>query len=64
VEYLPPYAPDFNPIEQAWSKLKTALRQHKARTQRTLERALTALLPTISGTDARAWFRHCGYSLH
>lgn len=64
VEYLPPYSPDFNPIEQAWSKLKTALRQRKARTRRTLERALTVLLPTISGTDARAWFRHCGYSLY
>jgi transposase len=64
VEYLPPYSPDFTPIEQAWSKLKTALRQRKARTRRTLERALTALLPTISGTDARAWFHHCGYSLH
>ena len=64
VEYLPPYSPDFNPIEQAWSKLKTALRQRKARTRRTLERALTVLLPTISGSDARAWFHHCGYSLH
>lgn len=64
VEYLPPYSPDFNPIEQAWSKLKTALRQRTTRTQRTLERTLTRLLPTISGTDAQAWFRHCGYSLH
>jgi transposase len=64
VEYLPPYSPDFNPIEQAWSKLTTALRQRKARTRRTLERALRPLLPTISRADARAWFRHCGYSLH
>lgn len=62
-EYLPPYSPDLNPIEQAWSKLKTALRQRKARTRRTLDRVLPALLPTISGTDARAWFHHCGYSL-
>jgi transposase len=64
VEYLPPYSPDFNPIEQCWSKLKTALRQRKARTQRRLERTLLELFPTISGADARAWFRHCGYSLH
>lgn len=63
-EYLPPYSPDFNPSEQAWSKLKTALRQRKARTRRTVERALTALLPSISGADARAWFHPCGYSLH
>lgn len=64
VEYLPPYSPDLNPIEQGWSKLKPALRQRKARTRRTLERALATLLPTISSADARAWFRHCGYSLH
>jgi transposase len=64
VEYLPPYSPDLNPIEQSWSTLKTALRQRKARTRRTLERALSALRPTISSADARGWFRHCGYSLH
>jgi transposase len=64
VEYLPPYSPDWNPIEQGWSKLKTLLRQRKARTRRAVERALTALLPTISSADARAWFYHCGYSLH
>lgn len=64
VEYLPPYSPDFNPIEQGWSKLKTALRQCKARTRRTLERALSTLLPTVSDADARAWFQHCGYALH
>jgi transposase len=64
VEYLPPYSPDWNPIEQGWSKLKTLLRQRKARTRRALERGLAALLPTISGADAQAWFHHCGYSLH
>ena len=64
VAYLPPYSPDLNPIEQGWSKLKTALRQRKARTRRTLDRALSALLPPISSADARAWFRHCGYSLY
>lgn len=64
VEYLPPYSPDWNPIEQGWSKLKTALRQRKARTRRTLERTLALLLPSISRSDAQAWFHHCGYSLH
>lgn len=34
VEYLPPYSPEWNPIEHGWSKLKTALRQRKARTRR------------------------------
>jgi len=46
------------------SKLKTALCTRKARAQRTLARALTALLPTFSRADAGAWFRHRGYSLH
>jgi transposase len=64
VQYLPPYSPDLNPLELGWSKLTTALRQRKARTRRTLERALAAFLPTLSPAHARAWFRHCGYSLH
>lgn len=64
VEDRPPYSPDFTPIEQCWSNLKTALRQRKARTRRRLERTLSELFPTISGADARAGFRHCGYSLH
>jgi transposase len=64
VVYLPPYSPDLNPIEHCWSKLKTALRHRKARTRKALERALSALLPTISPSDAQGWFRHCGYSLH
>jgi transposase len=64
VEYLPPYSPDLSPIEHCWSKLKTALRHRKARTRKTSERALAALLPTISPSDAQGWFRRCGYSLH
>jgi transposase len=59
--YLPPYSPDLSPIEQGWSKLKTFLRGVGARTRRTLERAIRHALTTISGTDARAWFAHCGY---
>jgi transposase len=62
--YLPPYSPDFNPIEQGWSKRKTALRRRTARTRRAVERAVATLLPTLARADARAWFRHCGYSLH
>jgi len=61
---VPPYSPDFNPIEQAWRKLRTALRQRKARSRRALARALCDLLPTISSADAQAWFRHGGYAPH
>jgi transposase len=63
VRFLPPYSPDFSPIEQAFSKLKTALRQANARTRPALEDAIAAGLATITQPDAAAWFRHCGYGL-
>jgi transposase len=56
LEYLPPYSPDMNPIEQMWSKLKASLRAAKARTSRTLHHAITKALVSVSGKDARAWF--------
>jgi len=55
--YLPPYSPDLNPIEKAWSKLKAQLRSAKARTVEALDIAITDLLPTIRPQDAQAWFR-------
>ena len=55
--YLPPYSPDLNPIEKAWSKLKTLLRSVKARTRQALEEALSQLLPRLTPEDAQAWFR-------
>ena len=64
VVYLPPDSPDVNPIEQCWSKLKTALRAAKARTLADLEQALEQALRTISLHDIRAWFTHCGYPVH
>lgn len=63
VRFLPPSSPDFTPIEQAFSKLKTALRQAGARTRQDLEAAIAAGLTTITAHDAQAWFRHCGYAL-
>ena len=60
--YLPPYSPDFNPIEQAWSKVKQHLRSAKARTRETLESATTDALATITPDNAAAWFAHCGYA--
>ena len=55
--YLPPYSPDLNPIEKAWAKLKQLLRSAKARTQETLDQAITELLPLLTAEDAMAWFR-------
>lgn len=62
--YLPPYSPDLNPIEQAWSKLKGHLRSAKSRTAAALEETIAQALPTISAQNAAAWFSHCGYGLH
>ncbi len=55
--YLPPYSPDMNPIEKAWSKLKTLLRAAKARSKEALDQAIAELLPLITTEDAKAWFR-------
>ncbi len=60
---LPPYSPDFNPIELMWSKLKTLLRTAKARTTDELDAAVSAALPRISASDAHGWFRHCFVSI-
>ena len=62
--YLPPYSPDYNPIEQAWSKIKTLLRGVGARTRRKLYRSLHSTLAQVTAQDAEAWFAHCGYPLH
>jgi transposase len=60
---LSPYSPDFNPIEQCWSKIKTFLRRAKARTVEALIDAIKHALDTITEADIRGWFTHCGYSL-
>ena len=57
--YLPPYSPDLNPIEKAWSKLKEILRTAKAQTSHDLYQAIRNALPQISTENATAWFRTC-----
>jgi hypothetical protein len=63
-QLLPPYSPEFSPIENCWSKLKTKLRSAKARTRQALDEALSAAIDSISAADAKGWFKHCGYPLH
>lgn len=63
LRFLPPYSPDFTPVELAISKLKTTLRRLAARTQETLDEAITAAANEVAPNDARHWFKHCGYSL-
>jgi len=59
--YLPPYSPDFSPIELAFSKLKAFLRQVQARTQEALDDAIRRALDLITPDEARAFIKHCGY---
>jgi transposase len=61
--FLPGYSPDLSPIEEAFSKLKTALRRAGARTREALEEAIGQALLTITAQDAQGWFQHCGYPL-
>ena len=61
--YLPPYSPDFNPIEQCWAKIKEFLRAAKARLLEALEQAITAAFATITAENSAAWFQHCGYRI-
>jgi transposase len=59
--FLPPYSPDFNPIENMWSKLKSGLRAFKAQTYLALTEALEQVFATVSESDIYHWFTHCCY---
>jgi transposase len=59
--YLPPYSPDFSPIEECWSKGKALLRAKAARTLEALEQAIAEALAASTSQDAHGWFAHAGY---
>ena len=59
--FLPTYSPDLNPIEQAFAKTKQALRRSGARSFETVVAAVTAVLSTVSVTDAQAFFADAGF---
>ncbi len=61
VLFLPPYSPDFSPIEEAFSKVKNILRKAQARTHEVLVEAIGRALDAISRRDALGWFEYCGY---
>jgi transposase len=60
--YLPPYSPDFNPIEMIWSKVKRLLRTAAARTVETLHLAFGRAMDAVTAADICGCFRHCGYA--
>jgi transposase len=59
--YLPPYSPDYNPIEQAFSKVKGLLRRAEARSREALVEAMGTALSKVTAQDARGFFGDCGY---
>ena len=63
VAFLPPYSPEFNPIEKAWAKLKEMVRRTATLSREAFDRAVAAAMNEISTTDIRAWTQHAGYAL-
>jgi transposase len=59
--YLPPYSPDFSPIEEAFSKVKDLIRKAEARSREALVEAMGKALDAVTARDARRFFEHCGY---
>lgn len=62
VVYLPPYSPDLNPIELAFSKVKQALRSLAARTVSDQWQHMQPILDQVTAADTHGYFRHCGYA--
>jgi transposase len=61
--FLPPYSPEFSPIENMWSKIKTSLRKFSARTVEEFHQAVSFAFKEIKNLDLVSWFKHCGYIL-
>jgi transposase len=59
----PPYSPDFNPIEEAWAKLKDIIRRAQTRTRDAFDRAVANAIDQVNSTDISNWFRYAGYRL-
>lgn len=62
--YLPPYSPDLNPIERMWSKVKTLIRQAKARSQETLYQAIGQALHAVAPAELAHYFGAAGYAIN
>jgi transposase len=63
VQFLPPYSPDFSPIENSFSKVKEELRRIGAKTFRSLIKGVKDALNEVSEKDAQGWFANCGYCI-
>lgn len=61
--FLPPYSPDFSPIENMWSKIKSTLRKLAPRTEQQFKKAIAVAFKSITQNDLVGWFKHCGYKV-
>jgi transposase len=61
--YLPAYSPDFDPIEEAFSKIKRIVRKAETRTREALIEAIGSAPSAVNSEDARSFFEHCGYRM-
>lgn len=61
LKFTPPYSPEFNPIEECWSKVKSILRTIGAKTKDSLQSAIDSALKGITPKDLKGWFHHAGY---
>jgi transposase len=59
--YLPSYSPDFNPIEEAFSKIKGLMCKAEARSREALLEAMDTAISAVGAKDACSFFEHCGY---
>jgi len=63
LEYLPPYSPDFNPIEPMWSKVKQRLKSRKPRNTRQLHKAARTAFAAVTAADCQGFFLNAGYAI-
>ena len=61
VVFLSPYSPDFNPIENCWSKIKEYLRSRESRNPEDLNQAINEAIDLVTDEDIIGWFTHCCY---
>jgi transposase len=61
--FLPPYSPEFNPIEKLWAKLKEIVRRAATDTREMFDAAVATAMDAITSSDLEGWYRHCGYRL-
>jgi transposase len=64
VKFLPAYSPEFNPIEECWSKVKAWIRKRAPQTVAALQDAITEALHQVTRSDAEGWFQHAGYQFN